>query len=144
MVRLHGRVEVARPPEAVFDLLNRVGDWPRWWSACQSAEAAGEGLSAGDAVEARLTPHKMTYTLLAVVDEVRPGRSITFSVRKKGVAASLEWRIEPIEEGSVVNEILTLSGPGLIFFRLAGQVEALANMVKRNLNAFKNFAERDD
>ncbi|MBW1712750.1 MAG: SRPBCC family protein [Deltaproteobacteria bacterium] len=142
MIKIAGQVKVERPPAQTFESLGRWADWPLWWTACCRAELESGTWQAGARLNLILTPHKMTYSLPARVVDHRPPEAVGLAAGRWGVRGGQRWLFQPQEGGCLVEEIITLSGPGLILFRALGQVEALGLMVKRNLNGFKNFVEK--
>jgi hypothetical protein len=93
---------VPAPPGEVYARLadlERYGDW--WPGARVTLSEDGPILHVRRAFEAPV-----------VLGERRPGTGVVLKLGRGGADGSLEWYLEAFKDGTVVNAILELGGPG--------------------------------
>lgn len=104
-VTAHDQGFVAAPPREVYEVLSDVRSYPAWWPGTDAAgdtdAAAGEG---ADTVRLRLPP---APPVIASAERHRPGVGVFIRLGPP-LEGTLEWYLEPFEEGSIVNAILDL------------------------------------
>ena len=108
-VELGTSVEVAAPPERVWDVLIDVERWPEWTESVTSARIVDTGpLAVGSRVEI-VQPRipKATYTVTAL----EPGRSFTWEQRQPGSTVTAHHECHPLPDGGTRGELtVTMTG----------------------------------
>lgn len=90
-------VEIAAPPERVWDVLSDVGSWSGWIPTVTSVERLDEGpLRVGS--RARISQPRIPPTEYAVT-ELEPGRSFTWVATGPGVRTTARHDLEPLADG---------------------------------------------
>lgn len=140
MITIQGQVRIKAPSKRVFQVFSRVEDWPEWWPGCDRAQLEG-AWKFGAGLPLTLVPHKMTHRLRARVSGYKPPFMAAFDWSRMGVLGRFIWAFADQEGGCLVEERIELKGLGLFLFRGLGQVEALGNMVQRNLDGLKTQVE---
>ena len=78
--RLDRRFVFDREPDAVWAVLSRPQDYPRWWTWLRSVDADSDGLTEGTTARCLIrAPVPFTLRLELHVDRVVPGRSVEVS-----------------------------------------------------------------
>ena len=99
-------IEVAAPPEVVWDTLADFERWPRWNSDVKSLSIDGP-VAEGTRFEWRTGPLSITSTLARVE---RPSL-VAWTGRAFGIDAVHVWRFEPREGGTTVRTEESWAGP---------------------------------
>jgi uncharacterized protein YndB with AHSA1/START domain len=94
----HDQGFVSAPPERVYEVLADLGAYPRWWPGASAAD--GE-------VRVRLRGRPSP----ASAERPRPGLGLYLRLGPP-TPGTLEWYLEPFEEGTVVSCLLDLELPG--------------------------------
>lgn len=92
VVRL--QMEVAAPPERVWEVLTRVEEWPRWHPGAGFAVLAGE-LEPGTPLRWRMDGMRIASVLV----EVDPPRRLAWTLRTLGGRGFQRWSLEALEDG---------------------------------------------
>ena len=118
-------IDVATPPERVWQVLTTVDEWPRWTASVDQVEwlDAGGPLALGSRV--RISQPRLPatdYTITAIV----PGRSFTWTATAPGVRMSADHVLEPLAAGGTCVQLsVTQTGwLGAILGRLYGSLTA--------------------
>jgi uncharacterized protein YndB with AHSA1/START domain len=91
-------VDIAAPPDRVWQVMTDVELWPEWTESVQSVKRLDKGpLRVGS--RARVKQPKFLPAVWEVT-EIDPGRSFTWVTRSPGVVASGRHRVEPTAKGS--------------------------------------------
>lgn len=109
VVELATTVEIAAPPERVWEVLVDVERWPEWTESVTSAELLDPGpLAVGSRVElAQPRIPKGTYTVIAL----EPGRSFTWEQRQPGSTVIAHHECHPLPDGGTRVELsVTMTG----------------------------------
>lgn len=88
-------------PASVYRILADVSSYPIWWPGVEvrsSGAVVRLGLPGGPSVPAIAEGHREGVGLILRLDPPLPG--------------TLEWYLEPFEDGTVVNSILRVDVPG--------------------------------
>ena len=122
-MEVHETVEIAAPPERVWQVLADVEAWPTWTESVRSARRLDGGpLAEGSRVElSQPRLPKATW----VVTELVEGRSFSWSARGPGVVSLADHELEPVGAGTRVTLRFTQQGP------LGGAVGKLAGGLVR-------------
>jgi hypothetical protein len=97
-LRSHDQGFVPVAPDRVYEALSDPATYERWWP--------GVGTWSGERLSLRLDGRPWEAT----PDRERPGVGMFLNLRPS--LGTLEWYLEPFEEGTVVNCLLDLDLPG--------------------------------
>lgn len=101
-------VDVAAPPERVWEVLVDVERWPEWTDSVTGARQLDAGpLAVGSRVEVsqpRILPG--TYTVTAL----EPGRAFTWEQRQPGSTVSAHHECTPLPDGGTRVELSVVMG----------------------------------
>ena len=107
-MRLEQGIDIAAPPDRVWDVLTDVERWHEWTRSITSVERPDSGPlrlgSRARVIQPRLSP------ALFEVTRFEPGRSFTWESRSNGIAAVASHEVEPVPAGSRVRLALSLEG----------------------------------
>jgi uncharacterized protein YndB with AHSA1/START domain len=126
-VHAHDQGFVAAPPERVYEVLADLTAYPHWWRAAAAVD--GE-------VRLRLSGRVPSS---ASAERRRPALGLYLRLGAP-TAGTLEWYLEPFEEGTVVNCLLDLDLRGRSRRAQAGLRRARSE-VRRGLVALKRELE---
>jgi uncharacterized protein YndB with AHSA1/START domain len=109
-MQLRAGVDVAAPPDRVWDVLVDVERWPEWTESVTSVRRLDAGpLAVGSRVEIsqpRIPTGTYTVTALA------PGSGFTWQQRQPGSAVTAHHECAPLPDGSCRVELtVVMSGP---------------------------------
>ena len=101
-------VDVAAPPERIWQVMTDVELWPEWTQSVQKVKRLDSGpFRVGS--RARIKQPKFLPAVWEVT-ELSPQRGFTWISRSPGVVASAKHRIEPTARGSKVNLSVAYGG----------------------------------
>ena len=126
-LRGHDRAFIAAPPERVHAALADTSGYPRWWPGVARAGADGRVRLPLDRRGNEANPSGS-----------RPGIGLWLEL--PAYDGSLEWYLEPFEDGTIVNAFLDLDldlGPG----RAARRLLRFRTSVRRGLFGLKRSLE---
>jgi uncharacterized protein YndB with AHSA1/START domain len=135
-VRSKRSIEIAAPPETVWDVLTRFDDWPQWNPQVKSMSFEGP-LAAGSEFRWRAGPG----TIVSTLERVDPPRFVRWRGRTMSIRAIHEWRLEPRNSGTFVETEETYSGVVARLFRRQLQ-KILDKALVDGLEDLKREAER--
>ncbi|MGX2998262.1 SRPBCC family protein [Streptomyces sp. JNUCC 64] len=97
--RFHSRWELSAPPAAVLAVLERAGEYPRWWPQVRAVEPDPEG-GGGTARFRSFLP----FTLAVTVTRVRrdPAAGVLEAVLTGDLDGWIRWTLMPRDGGTVV------------------------------------------
>jgi uncharacterized protein YndB with AHSA1/START domain len=98
-------VDIAAPPQTVWDVLTRFENWPNWNSDVKSMSFEGP-LAPGSMFRWKAGPG----TILSTLDRVEPPRYISWQGKTLTIDAYHEWWLEPRDGGTHVRTEETFSG----------------------------------
>ena len=98
-------IDIAAPPQAVWDVLTRFDNWPNWNSDVKSMAFEGP-LAPGSTFRWKAGPG----TILSTLDRVEPPRYISWHGKTLTIDAYHEWWLEPRDGGTHVRTEETFSG----------------------------------
>jgi uncharacterized protein YndB with AHSA1/START domain len=135
-VRSRREIEIAAPPEIVWDVLTRFEEWPQWNREVKSMSFDGP-VAPGSEFRWKAGPGKIASTL----EQVEPPRLISWRGRTMSIRAMHEWHLEPRDGGTFVQTEETFSGLLARLFR--GQLQkTLDKSLEEGLEHLKGEAER--
>ncbi len=91
-VRSSAEIEIAAPPQAVWDVLTRFQNWPNWNPEVKSMSFAGP-LAPGSEFRWKAGPG----TIVSTLGRIEPPRYIAWRGRTLTINAYHEWWLEPLE-----------------------------------------------
>lgn len=127
-----GRIEIAAPPEAVWDLMADIHRWPSWNPDVKEVSVQGE-VAEGTVFRWKAGPGTITSTL-RLVD--RP-RALGWTGRTFGIDAIHVWRFEKRGATTIASMEESFDGLTARLFRrrLQKQLDATTNLGLQNLKA---------
>jgi carbon monoxide dehydrogenase subunit G len=95
VIEYEGRFRFAVPPAFMWSVLQRLDDFPRWWTWLHDFRAEGDGLTAGAVLRGTVTP-PLPYRMSVRVDVERciPARLVDASVHGD-LEGDAHLRLEP-------------------------------------------------
>jgi hypothetical protein len=129
-------VDIAAPPQAVWDVLTRFENWPNWNPDVKSMSFEGP-LAPGSTFRWKAGPG----TILSTLDRVEPPRYISWHGKTLTIDAYHEWWLEPRDGGTHVRTEETFSG--VLAKILRGQLQkALDKSFQAGVECLKRESER--
>ena len=129
-------IEIAAPPEVVWDVLTHFGEWPEWNPQVKSMSFDGP-LAPGSEFRWKAGPG----TIVSRLQLVDPPRAVAWLGRTTSIKAVHEWRLERRDSGTLVQTEETFSGLLARLFRGPLQ-KNLDNALEDGLEHLKREAER--
>ena len=115
-VRSSREVEIAAPPEVVWEVLTRFEEWPQWNPEVKSMSFDGP-VAPGSEFRWKAGPG----TIVSTLEQVEPPRIVRWRGRTMSIKAMHEWRLEPLDGGTHVETEESFSGLLARLFR--GQLQ---------------------
>jgi hypothetical protein len=135
-VRSGGEIEIAAPPQVVWEVLTRFENWPNWNPDVKSMSFPGP-LAPGTEFRWKAGPG----TIVSTLDQVEAPNYIAWRGRTLTIDAYHEWWLEPRDGGTHVRTQESFSG--LLARLLRGTLQkALDKSFKDALERLKREAER--
>jgi uncharacterized protein YndB with AHSA1/START domain len=132
----HSEIEIAAPPEVVWDVLADIGGWPSWNPDVKRASLEG-ALAEGTTFRWKAGPGTITSTLR----RVEPPRMIGWTGKTLGIAATHVYRLERRAGGTLVTS--EESWRGLLVRLLRRRMaKTLGQSLDSGLRHLKTEAER--
>jgi len=135
-VRSSQEIEIAGPPEIVWDVLTDFEQWPQWNPDVKSMSFAGP-VAPGSEFKWKAGPG----TIVSTLEAVEPLRRISWRGRTMSIKAMHEWHLEPRAGGTLVQTEETFSGLLARLFRGSLQT-TLDKSTSEGLEHLKREAER--
>jgi uncharacterized protein YndB with AHSA1/START domain len=135
-VRSRREIEIAAPPQVVWDVLTGFERWPQWNPDVKSMSFAGP-LAPGSEFRWKAGPG----TIVSTLEEVEPPSTVRWRGKTLSIKALHEWRLEPRGDGTHVETEETFSGPLTRIFRGMLQKQ-LDTSLEDGLAHLKREAER--
>lgn len=122
-VALHNEIEIARPPQVVFDFVTTPGHWPAWHPASLSVTGATDHpLGVGEEVlEEFLVAGRHGHALWRVVERDAPGLWRIEGSGKEGGRAWITYTLIPTGQGTLFRRDMRYRMPN----RLAAMLDPL-------------------
>ena len=137
-VRSQVAIQIAAPPEVVWDVLTRLARRPEWNPEVKSMSFDGP-LAPGSVFRWKAGPG----TIVSTLERVEPPRFVRWRGRTFSIKAVHEWRLEPHDGGTLVETEETFAGLLAPLFR--GQLQkTLDRSLHDGLEHLKREAERRD
>ncbi len=99
------QIEIAAPPQRVWELLSNIERWPRWNSLVQKSVLSGP-LHPGSVFRWKSKGFAVTSTLR----EVTPKRRIAWTGKAFGTRAVHTWEIEESNQGTILKTAESFAG----------------------------------
>jgi hypothetical protein len=129
-------IEIAAPPEVVWDVLTAFDRWPSWNPDVKSMSMPG-AVAEGSVFRWKAGPGTITST----IRRVEPSRLIAWTGKTLGIKAIHFWRLEPRDRRTFVRTEESYDGLVARLFR--GPVQkALDSGLENGLRYLKAEAER--
>jgi uncharacterized protein YndB with AHSA1/START domain len=135
-VRSKRELEIAAPPEVVWEVLTGFEQWPKWNPEVKSMKIDGP-VAPGTEFRWKSGPG----TIVSTLEQVDPPRYIRWRGRTLSVKAIHEWRLEPANGGTRVETDESFSGFLARLFRGSLQ-KTLDRSTESGLEHLKREAER--
>ena len=104
-VKSTAEIDIAAPPQAVWEVLTRFDNWPNWNPDVKSMAFEGP-LAPGSTFRWKAGPG----TIVSKLDRVEPPRYISWHGKTLTIDAYHEWWLEPRDGGTHVRTEETFSG----------------------------------
>jgi uncharacterized protein YndB with AHSA1/START domain len=129
-------IEIAAPPEVVWDVLTGFAEWPQWNPEVKSMSFDGP-VGAGSTFRWKAGPG----TIVSTLEEVDPPRYVRWRGRTLTIDAIHEWRLESRDGGTHVETEESYSG---LLARLMRRLlqKTLDSALEQGLGHLKREAER--
>jgi hypothetical protein len=131
-------IEIAAPPDVVWEVLTDFNRWPSWNAAVKSMSAP-EPIEVGSVFRWKAGPTTITST----IQRLEPPRLIAWSGRTMGIRAIDVFRLEARDGTTFVREEESWGGP--VARVLRGSLQpTLDRSLQDGVRALKEAAERRD
>jgi len=104
-VKSTAEIDIAAPPQAVWEVLTRFDNWPNWNPDVKSMAFDGP-LAPGSTFRWKAGPG----TIVSKLDRVEPPRYISWTGKTLTIEAYHEWWLEPRDGGTHVRTEEAFSG----------------------------------
>jgi hypothetical protein len=131
-------IEIAAPPDVVWEVLTDFNRWPTWNTAVKSMSAP-EPVVVGSVFRWKAGPGRITST----IQHLEPPRSIAWSGRTMGIRAIDVFRLEARDGTTFVREEESWGGPVARMLRKSLQ-RTLDRSLQEGVRALKDAAEHRD
>jgi uncharacterized protein YndB with AHSA1/START domain len=129
-------IEIAAPPEVVWDVLTGFAEWPQWNPQVNSMSFDGP-VAAGSTFRWKAGPG----TIVSTLEEVDPPRYVRWRGRTLTIDAIHDWRLESRDGGTHVETEESYSG--LLARVMRGPLQkTLDSALEQGLVHLKREAER--
>jgi uncharacterized protein YndB with AHSA1/START domain len=136
LVRSTREVEIAAPPEVVWDVLTGFEQWPEWNPEVKSMSIDGP-VAPGTEFRWKAGPG----TIVSTLEQVDPPGYIRWRGRTMSIKAIHEWRLEPSDGGTRVETDESFSG--LLARLMRGSLQkTLDRSLESGLEHLKRESER--
>jgi hypothetical protein len=135
-VRSKREVEIAAPPEVVWEVLTRFERWPEWNPDVKSMSIEGP-VAPGTEFRWKAGPG----TIVSTLEQVDPPRYIRWRGRTLSIEALHEWRLESLNGGTRVETDESFSGLLARLLRSSLQ-KTLDSSLENGLEQLKRESER--
>jgi uncharacterized protein YndB with AHSA1/START domain len=135
-VRSSQEIEIAAPPEIVWDVLTRFENWPQWNPDVKSMSFDAT-LAPGSEFRWKAGPGRIVSTL----EQVEPPRHVSWRGRTMSIKALHEWHLEPRDGGTLVKTEESFSGLLARLFR-GNLQKTLDKSLREGLEHLRREAER--
>jgi len=135
-VKSTAEIQIAAPPQTVWDVLTRFENWPNWNPDVKSMSFEGP-LAPGSTFRWKAGPG----TIVSTLDRVEPPRHISWHGKTLTIDAYHQWWLEPRDGGTFVRTEESFSG--LLAKILRGQLQkTLDKSFQDGLDRLKRESER--
>jgi uncharacterized protein YndB with AHSA1/START domain len=129
-------IEIAAPPEVVWDVLTRFEDWPQWNPEVKSMSFEGP-VAPNSEFRWKAGPG----TIVSTLEDVEPPRYIRWRGQTLSIRAVHEWWLQPSEGGTRLETEESYSGRLARIFRRQLQ-KTLDKSLQDGLEHLRRDAER--
>jgi uncharacterized protein YndB with AHSA1/START domain len=131
-------IEIAAPPDVVWEVLTDFNRWPTWNAAVKSMSAP-EPVAVGSVFRWKAGPGRITST----IQHLEPPRLVAWSGRTTGIRAIDVFRLEARDGTTFVREEESWGGPVARMLRKSLQ-RTLDRSLQEGVRALKDAAEHRD
>jgi hypothetical protein len=131
-------IEIAAPPDVVWEVLTDFNRWPNWNAAVKSMSAP-EPIEVGSVFRWKAGPGTITST----IQHLEPHRLVAWSGRTMGIRAIDVFRLEARDGTTFVREEESWGGPVARVLRGSLQ-RTLDRSLEEGVRALKEAAERHE
>lgn len=135
-VRSSAEIEIAAPPQVVWDVLTRFENWPNWNPEVKSMSFPGP-LAPGSEFRWKAGPG----TIVSTLERIEPPRYVAWHGRTLSIKAYHEWWLESHNGGTHVRTEESFSGLLARLLRRSLQ-KTLDKSLREGLEHLKREAER--
>ena len=132
----HAAIDIAAPPEVVWDVLTGFERWPDWNPEVKSMSFDGP-VAPGSEFRWKAGPG----TIVSTLEQVEPPRLVRWRGRTLSIKALHQWRLEPRDGGTHVETDESFTGLLARLFRRPLQ-KTLDKSLTEGLEHLKREAER--
>ncbi len=97
---LHNRIDIAAPPEVVWNILVSANDWSDWYEGASDVQLPDGAARLSDGMEFRWKTMGQEFT--TTIREFEPPYRMGWDSRKRSIRAYHAWLIVPTENGCTV------------------------------------------
>jgi uncharacterized protein YndB with AHSA1/START domain len=145
MPKVETTVDVAAPPERVFELLMDPGRLGEWVTAHKGvSDVPAGGLQEGSSFEQTLSLARSTFKVHWKVDEIdAPSVVVWTGEGPKGASACVRYELTPKGDGTSFRYVNDFDLPGGVIGNVAGRVSAkpAQQAMKRSLKKLQKIFE---
>ena len=135
-MRFESSIEISAPVEKVWELIDKLEEWPQWMpSIKQIARLSEEPLAVGSQLFVTAKVSRLTVKLLMTIIEFIPERTVVMKGRALGTNLTRFYNLEPVNDKTKVTIGGEVSGALAWLARRGGQAVSseIAQAVKKKV-----------
>ncbi len=136
-------IQIAAAPETVWRFLADPQSWTHWWPGCRAVQTKDrKTLHDGSQFDLDLHLGWLTLKFTARVEAATPQRQLIWTGRGGGLSGRHAFYLDAKPNGTFVRQQETLTGAGVLLFRLLRLDVASRRMFQGSLRGLKRIVER--